>query len=518
MSKPDFLCKAIAMCILGVWASLTIADQNTDPFIQDFNNSEIGIAFAMLSQNSWENPGHQIFHSDPSTPQKSLQAVTLSNATKKIMPYQGDTRYGLAFSIAESSGFYKYFATKSEFTTPCSAGMATMVSPITESPAEQYSQISNWAVSCSGNDAGEQIAFCGRCFDGGVCAGSGNTPNSPDVLWPALGDQVPFTEFQKAKNAIVSASGSKQPTCKWATASNIWNEFDTNGLSPTALVGVLIDHTSTPPPDSWTPSDSTLCNYLQTVDSSRKNWPVYTLTFTQSNDAPSSLTLTRTLNQIINTLTINEDAGWFSVVRTGQSDPSAAAVGFVNLNAYVNGQGGFQIVGQVANQAELSLAFVRVQAKLFDASDQLITEQDTFIPTDLLAPGEFAPFSITFADGLPSNAVRYDLEAAGRYAGESDETFYGPNNFEVVSGADFNDNGALVISGDVTNTGDNTANLVKVVITVFDEDGRVAGAASDLVENQQLGPGESSPYSVTFAELGGSAANFLVSVQGVVES
>jgi len=259
-----------------------------------------------------------------------------------------------------------------------------------------------------------------------------------------------------------------------------------------------------------TPSGATQHNDFAEVHD-----PYFVVTRTR---IPSNPALTRTLNQIINTLTINEDAGWFSVVRTGQSDPSAAAVGFVNLNAYVNGQGGFQIVGQVANQAELSLAFVRVQAKLFDASDQLITEQDTFIPTDLLAPGEFAPFSITFADGLPSNAVRYDLEAAGRYAGESDETFYGPNNFEVVSGADFNDNGALVISGDVTNTGDNTANLVKVVITVFDEDGRVAGAASDLVENQQLGPGESSPYSVTFAELGGSAANFLVSVQGVVES
>ncbi len=293
MSELNSICKVTVIFTLAVWGSRTMAGQGAGPFVQNFNNSEIGIAFTMLSQHSWENPGYQLFHNEPSTPQERLQAMTLSNATKKIEPYQGDTRYGLVFSMTESSGFYKYFATKSSFTTTCDVGQATMVSPITESPAEQYRQVTNWAVSCSGNDAGEQIAFCGRCFDGGACAGAGTTSNSPDKLWHALGDQVPFAEFQKAKNAIVSATGSAT-TCGWATSSNIWNEFDTNGLSPTALVGVLIDSTTGPGP--WAPSDSTLCNYLQKVDSSPREWPVYTLTFTQSTSAPSNLTLTRSLS------------------------------------------------------------------------------------------------------------------------------------------------------------------------------------------------------------------------------
>ena len=292
MDKLSRISQVAAFCILCFWASSVMADQDPSSLTQEFQNAEVGIAFTMLSQNSWENPGGQNFPKDPTTPQKSLQAVTLSNASKKVMPYQGDTRYGLAFSITESSGFYKYFATKSRFTKSCAAGSGKMVSPISESPAVQYSDISNWAVACDG-DAGEQIAFCGRCVDGGVCAGSGNIPNTPDKRWPALGDQVPFSEFQKAKNAIVAATGSTT-TCSWANADHIWNEFNTNGLSPDALVGVLIDRTSPPPPGSWTPPDTTMCSYLQNVDPSRKSWPVYTLTFPQAGG--SALAFTRLLS------------------------------------------------------------------------------------------------------------------------------------------------------------------------------------------------------------------------------
>lgn len=295
MNKFKSVFSAVFILSLSLLGNHAVADNSSDPFIDEFNNYDIGIAFTMLSKNSWETPGYQLFHDNPSTPQKRLQAVTISNASKKIKPYQADTRYGLAFSMAESFGFYKYFATKSEFTTACSAGGAKMVSPITDLPAKQYNEITNWAVSCGGNDANQQIAFCGRCFDGGVCAGSGNIPNTPNGLWPALGDQVSFAEFQKAKNAIVVASGSME-TCQWASQDNIWNEFDTNGLSPKALVGILIDNTTPPPPGSWSPDDATLCSYLQAVDNSRNSWPVYTLTFTQSSATPSKLAKTKTLS------------------------------------------------------------------------------------------------------------------------------------------------------------------------------------------------------------------------------
>ncbi len=295
MKKYKRIYSAAVILSLSIFGLYAIADDSSDSFVDEFSQSDMGIAFTMLSKESWKTPGYQLFHGDPSTPQTRLQAVTISNASKKIKPYQADTRYGLAFSMEKSAGFYKYFATKSEFTTTCDAGKAKMVSPITESPAKQYKSVTNWAVSCSGNDANVQIAFCGRCYDGGVCAGSGNIPNTPSKLWPALGDQVSFAEFQTAKNGIVAASGSMS-TCSWASQDNIWNEFDTNGLSPTALVGVLIDATTAPPAGSWTPPDATLCSYLQFVDASRKKWPIYTLTFTQSITTPSKLVKTKTLS------------------------------------------------------------------------------------------------------------------------------------------------------------------------------------------------------------------------------
>jgi len=74
----------------------------------------------------------------------------------------------------------------------------------------------------------------------------------------------------------------------------------------------------------------------------------------------------------------------------------------------------------------------------------------------------------------------------------------------------------LVVSGQVRNEGSQTANLVKVIVSVFDEDHRIVATDTTLVEVQTLAPGETSAYSVPFYELGGSPATFLVTVQGVV--
>lgn len=292
-------CFRSAVILLIAFSHHTLAD-DSDSLITSFNDVETGVAFTMLSQNSWNTPSNQNFHQTPTDGQNKLQAVTITNQSKKIMPYQGDSQYGLIFNMAQSYEFYQYFATKSVFTDQndqpisCDKGKATMVSPISEPPASSNSSTMNWAVACKKNAPGQQITLCARCADGGACAGSANKPSPPAKLWPALGDQVPYSEFNKAKNAIVKASGSTQ-TCSWTSGENIWNEFDLNGLSPKALAGVMIDGTYKAPPDKWKPKDSLMCKYLQSVDAKRTSWPVYTLTFIDDNKKPSSLTKTRTL-------------------------------------------------------------------------------------------------------------------------------------------------------------------------------------------------------------------------------
>lgn len=230
---------------------------------------------------------------------------------------------------------------------------------------------------------------------------------------------------------------------------------------------------------------------------------------------PGDDALLATLNRVSNTLEVNAGAGWSGLA--GGENASTSAVGFTSLNHWVDGNGGFVLVGQVRNNASQPLEFVRINAQLYDAEGELLLEQDDFVSSDRIAPGEYAPFSITFADGLPDGTVRYDIAAAARYASATSQTFYGEDNFALTSAAEFDDNGVMVVSGQVRNEGTETVRLVKVIVAVFDASHRIVGTDTTLVDVQELAPGESSAYNVRFFELGGTPETFRVTVQGTSE-
>jgi hypothetical protein len=230
---------------------------------------------------------------------------------------------------------------------------------------------------------------------------------------------------------------------------------------------------------------------------------------------PDDVAQLRTVGKVINTLSVNQTATWASSVGAG-GGASKDAVGFASLNGWVDRNGGFEIAGQVFNNATNPLEFVQIAAQLYDAQDRVVAEQDDFVSSDLVLPGQYAPFSLVFHEGLPPGAVRYELHASARYADASLHTFYGPENFAAASESRFDENGFLVVSGQVRNQGNLKADLVKVIATIFDDQKRVIATDTALVDAQTLAPGEISPFKVTFVELGGTAATFTVVAQGVI--
>lgn len=229
---------------------------------------------------------------------------------------------------------------------------------------------------------------------------------------------------------------------------------------------------------------------------------------------PDDETQVQTLGRVVNTLEVNGEAGWSSVA--GGENALGGAVGFTSLNHWLDSNGGFVLAGQVRNNSTEPLEFVRINAGLYDGENTLLIELDDFVSADRIPPGGLAPFSILFADGLPEGTVRYDLAASARYARDADSTFYGSENFTLTSQAEFDDNGVLVVSGQIRNEGPHTANLVKVIAAVFDVDGRIVGTDTTLADVQTLAPGETSGYAVRFFELGGLPETFLISAQGVL--
>jgi hypothetical protein len=224
----------------------------------------------------------------------------------------------------------------------------------------------------------------------------------------------------------------------------------------------------------------------------------------------------RTLSRIVTTLNVNPASGWASVVPEEEDSTGGDLIGFTNLNAWVDRNGGFVIVGQVVNNAPAPVEFVHLNASLFDEGNQLLLEQDNFVSSDLIQSGDMAPFSLLFSDGLPPGTARYVLEVSGRYADFTAQTFYGPENFALSSSADFDENGALVVSGQVRNEGNLTASLVKVIVTIFDAQQRVIATDTTLVDTQPLAPSQTSTFTVRFFELGGEPNTFLVTAQGII--
>jgi hypothetical protein len=226
-------------------------------------------------------------------------------------------------------------------------------------------------------------------------------------------------------------------------------------------------------------------------------------------DDPEQLAV---LQRVVATFQVDPEAVWEAVGGIVEG-AGAGVLGFTGLNTWADQSGGFNIVGQVVNTGNAPLEFVRVTAQLYDGHNRLLREQENFIAADVIGSDQASPFSIVFLDGLPSGTVRYELHATARYTDLAAGTFYGPENFALADQADYDENGLLVISGQVRNEGQRTADLVKVVVTVFDDQQRVVGTDTTLVEAQSLAPGETSTYRVTFVELGGQPDTYISMVQ-----
>jgi hypothetical protein len=225
-----------------------------------------------------------------------------------------------------------------------------------------------------------------------------------------------------------------------------------------------------------------------------------------------------TLRAVINTFRVNQNAE----LAVGTVRQAAAGVtsysGVIGFNGYLDWtdrQGAFHITGEVVNTTLKPLEAVRLSGVLFDSQGRRLAEQSDILSVDVLGPGQAAPFDLRFDGGKPATTVRYELQAAGRDAEYALQTFYGPENFSVANDqAIYNDRGNLVIRGDLANIGSKLATAVKVVVAIWDGQGRIVATETVFVSKPELVPQEATTFEVTFYDLGGPALTYTLTVVG----
>jgi len=119
------------------------------------------------------------------------------------------------------------------------------------------------------------------------------------------GDSLSYAQWTNKKNAVVQETGTGSCYLKLNRANRMeqdgdihWNEFNSNGLSPDALVGVLNDLTTMDDHSRFSggesqPNMQDVCNFLAAVNKLRRSplnsaWPIFNY---QSQSRSATLTL-----------------------------------------------------------------------------------------------------------------------------------------------------------------------------------------------------------------------------------
>ncbi len=252
--------------------------------------------------------------------------------------------------------------------------------------------------------------------------------------------------------------------------------------------------------------------------------PLQVNTFLQSNGTllailetivPLNPTVQRQLEIVVNTFTLANTTDLPPSPLSALTSAEAIGLEIINVHAWSSTQNVFFVTGEVANHGSLSLANVPVRVLLTTANDVAIAEAVDMVMGHAISPGGFAPFGLRFGQGQPLDASHYVLEL-----GRAD---WQPEPRDVVSAGiltwedaiQFGSDGAIFITGIVTNTSANPVQYPLATATLFDDVGRVIAAGFADLPESVLGSGDSTEFTILIPEAGGVPANYVVNLQAL---
>jgi hypothetical protein len=222
-----------------------------------------------------------------------------------------------------------------------------------------------------------------------------------------------------------------------------------------------------------------------------------------------------TLQDVVNSFQMQADNALEATDPSVLVSLAASSLELVNIGTWTTPEGVLYITGEVANYSPLPLVDLPLRALLRLESGQVVAEAvDTTMGYGVL-PGGFAPFSLRFGQGIPAQNSSYELIlGAADWDTAADTVIYGPGSLAWIDESGFDENGHLLISGTVTNIGTEIVRNPKATATIFDANQRVIGARFVDLE-ASLQPNESIEFRIPLPELGGSPAQYIVSVQAL---
>lgn len=223
-----------------------------------------------------------------------------------------------------------------------------------------------------------------------------------------------------------------------------------------------------------------------------------------------------TVQGILNTFQLYQDHILQPTELMALASASKQPIEIYNVSAWTIPNGVFFLTGEVRNQTDRVLSEIPIRAVLYTPDGRGVAEALDKVMGHGIPPGELFPFSLRFGQGQPALSETYRL-----FVGEPNwipnraVTVYGEDHLDWTVVEGFTPDGFFQLSGNVTNQSEVLVYLPMVTASVFDDQQRLIGAGFTKLEDVELEPGQSVPYSLIMAELGATPARYLVKAQGI---
>jgi hypothetical protein len=227
---------------------------------------------------------------------------------------------------------------------------------------------------------------------------------------------------------------------------------------------------------------------------------------------PEDAALMARLQASVNTFRLNPDHQLTAADAAVLVSLASSRLSVLNVAAWTTPAGVLYITGEVANNGPAVVVDAPVTAVL-RTPEGLPVAEAVDVPLGYgVLPGGLAPFSLRFGQGQPALTDRFEITLG---VGAADAVIYGPADLQWIDDSAFDDNGALVVNGTVTNIGERLLRRPRATVTVFDQQQRVIAARFQDLEVTELRPNESAAFQITVDEIGGEPAQYVVNVQAL---
>lgn len=173
---------------------------------------------------------------------------------------------------------------------------------------------------------------------------------------------------------------------------------------------------------------------------------------------------------------------------------AAENVILVGHQGFLDSTGSYVVYGEVKNTGDEAATNVYLKITFYDSSNAVLDEGEVSIKADVLLPGRKAPFGVLAGvEGTKVNSYKVELMDLTMSADNL------PIGLEIVSSSAEVKTAyqSVMLNGQVKNSGTQTANYVKVIVTLYDGPsgtGNVVGAASASTDPSSLNSGQTGTF------------------------